>query len=98
MDRAIRLRENQLTAQDVDEFFGGVGAGAVIGFRWCAFKYGHAQFLAGEKCRNFHVELTGDEDVLVGVWGNGGQAKPGDLVAVESNGRRGGVFERSLER
>src|SRR4029434_6645559 len=87
----IRLRENQLAAQDVDEFIGGVRACMMIGLRRCAFKYRHAQFLAGEKRRNLHVELTGDEDVLVGVRRNGGQAEPGYLVAIEPNGR-GGVL------
>src|SRR4030095_16733831 len=63
----------------------------MIGLRRCAFKYRHAQFLAGEKRRNLHVELTSDKDVLVGVRRNGGQAEPCYLVAIESNGR-GGVL------
>src|SRR5678815_3681108 len=88
----IRLRENQLAAQDVDEFIGGVRACTMIGLRRCAFKYRHAQFFAGEKRCNLHVELTSDEDVLVGVRRNGGQAEPSDLVPIESNGRGGGVL------
>jgi len=81
--RPVDLREDQLAAQHINKLVGIGGPFAVVGGRGRAFKDGHVKFLAREKRCYAHVQCARDEDVLVSIRRDRGQADAGNLVAIE---------------